>query len=308
MTKNWVFVTGATGNIGMATLKSLMSEGSQRHRNVQAGVPSEVKAAIKKGDDSQVKAEIEKLGVHTVELDYNNEDSLAKALDNVHKLFIVPDASDSKLEHTRNIINAAKKANIPFVLLLSVVNAEHRKDLFAKEFLKFEKELIASGLHCSFLRVDFFDEDFLLFKSQIMKEKELRMCLGNGKFAPIAHTDVGKAAAKILDTQEGGGATHTYNLTGPEVLDGNTVAEKMCKFLNTEVTYKDVSEEEMKKYLLEKNKLSEHEAEGITEMCRVIKQGNLNISLATFKELTATEAKFLEGFLIENKEKFMTRE
>lgn len=104
-----ILVTGATGNLGKATIDSLLNRGIAA-TDITALVRDETKAADFKSKGVQVK-----LG------DYENPESLKNAFQGVDKLLLVSSSSDisRRFEQHKKAINAAKETGVSHIIYTS---------------------------------------------------------------------------------------------------------------------------------------------------------------------------------------------
>jgi len=104
-----ILVTGATGNLGKATINSLLNKGISAN-NIAALVRDESKSAEFKSKDIQVR-----IG------DYEDLESLKSAFQGVDKLLLISSSSDiaRRFEQHKNVINAAKETGIGHIIYTS---------------------------------------------------------------------------------------------------------------------------------------------------------------------------------------------
>ncbi|KAI9145302.1 hypothetical protein BKA69DRAFT_559790 [Paraphysoderma sedebokerense] len=305
--KNQIFVTGATGNIGSRTIKELMTHLKRRedpHR-IYAGVPS---FEMKQQSKQQAIKELTEMGATIVELDAAKPETLENAFKNVQKVLVIPSTGEEKVEHALNYIEAASKAKVQFVVLISVIGAEKRHDLYGRQFMELEAALARSTLKNCILRVGFFQQDLLLVKDKL-KEGKLALPIGEGMFAPIHWDDVARSAALVLDKGAELYDGKTLHLVGPELLNGSQLAEKATKDLKNSIKYApgEFTLDSFKQHILSLG-LSETEAEAIKEQCALVAKGGLEFEGPGVKEVERQEAKSVDAFFMENKKVFTGRE
>lgn len=105
----------------------------------------------------------------------------------VDMVFIIPSNHENRVEQVRNYVDACRRDGVKYVLLLSVLGAESRGTLFARQFRDMELALQNSGMFfdfhllicramnfygltyfyttgipCTFLRCGFFTENMFL--------------------------------------------------------------------------------------------------------------------------------------------------
>jgi NAD(P)H dehydrogenase (quinone) len=253
---NKVLIIGATGNNGVATLNALFAK---QDSNVI------VRAAVR----SQQKAEelVQRYpAIETVILDLDQPETLPAALVDVSKVFIIPGNVENRAQHAKSVIDAAKNSgSVEHVVLYSVVGAEWEAILFAKQFREAEKYLEASGLAWTHLRTIWFQENFLGWAEGI-KNGQFYFGVRDGLFAPLNVGDIGEIAANILTSE--GHENKAYNITGPELLSGQQLADELGQVTGKTVQYVSPSAEATLASLIGAG-WPEWQAKGVVELFEV---------------------------------------
>ena len=112
-----ILVTGATGNLGKATVQSLLDKGI---------APSDITALVR--DDTKA-TELKAKGIQVRLGDYQDVDSLKKAFQGVHKLLLVSSSADidRRFEQHKNAIDAAKQTGVRHLIYTGfAMNDLHR--------------------------------------------------------------------------------------------------------------------------------------------------------------------------------------
>lgn len=253
MKNQTILVIGAAGNNGTATLKALFAE---QYPNYV------VRAAVRSQSQSdQLLKQFPQ--IETVLIDLDKPDTLPTALEGVRKVFIIPGNVENRAQHAKTVIDAAvKSGSVEHITLFSVVGAEYEAILFAKQFREAEKYLEASGLKWTHLRTIWFQDNFLNWADDI-KSGNFHFGIGNGKFAPLNTTDIGQIAASILTSDEHDNIA--YNITGPELLSGQDMADIFAEVTGQSITYISPSPEDTRLSLIEAG-WPEWQAKGVVEL------------------------------------------
>lgn len=239
-----IFVTGAGGQTGKHVIKYLEEKADQF--DIYAGVYAERK------DEAEQCIKSCCPNAKIVPINADNVDSLVKAFEGVDDLFIVPTATDYKVPHACNYIRAAKRANVKFVLLLSMTGAEERDSLFSDQFREIEETLEREEIknYCV-LRSNYYMQNLLLYKEPL-KKGVLPLPIKEGRFNPVDVDDIGRAAQCILsDCHQHIGKW--YNLTGPAALSVEEIASAFGQLLNTQITRQDIPRAEARAFLRRMN-------------------------------------------------------
>jgi len=181
-----VFVVGASGYIGKATLSSLVS----RHGN-QVQIHAGVRNPAKFGEME---------GVTVVKADMGDKASLVKALKEggYDSAFLVIPGHADRTQLGINGLEAAKEAGIKHVLLLSVLTAE-TDTIFGRQFKPLEDRVKVLGMSYTIVRLPLFIDNNLAHVGSIQQQDTFYVPQDPTKMhTPVAVGDVGKAAADIL--------------------------------------------------------------------------------------------------------------
>jgi NAD(P)H dehydrogenase (quinone) len=256
MTTETILIIGAAGNNGLATIESLINKSDGSYK-VRAGVRTS-----EKGQQLQKQFP----SIETAVLNLDEPPTLAAAFTGVSKVFIIPGNVENRAQHAKNAIDAAKAAgSVKQVLLYSVVGAEWEAILFARQFREAEKYLEASGLPWTHLRTIWFQENFIGWAEGI-KQGNFYFGVREGQFAPLNVKDIGEIAANILTTNGHDGKA--YNITGPELLSGQGIADIFSRVTRHSVVYVSPTEEATLDSLLGAG-WPEWQAKGVLELFEV---------------------------------------
>lgn len=218
-----ILVTGATGNVGSATIKSLRKN---------AKTPYDIIAAVR-----NIQAAKKKLETKNITFRYFNffdQSSVLHALQDVNKLFLIrPPAISNVRRHIYPTIYAAKIQGIEHIIFLSVHGAEKNPLLPHR---KIEKYILNTEIPYTFLRPSFFMQNLsTTHRSEITYQDELFVPAGNARLNFIDVRDIAKVAALALT--ESNHKNKAYSLLGPDALNFYEVATILSKQLNRRITY-----------------------------------------------------------------------
>lgn len=145
-----VLVTGATGTQGGAVAQELLARGY-------------IVRGLTRNPESDRARTLQNLGVTMVKGDFDDQASLAAALDGAYGLFAVTSSNNStvalEIAHGKQLIAAAQRANIRHFVYTSVSQADTNTGVphFDSKY-EIEKTLYDSGLNYSIVRpVEFMD-------------------------------------------------------------------------------------------------------------------------------------------------------
>ncbi|RHZ45589.1 SDR family oxidoreductase [Aspergillus thermomutatus] len=265
--------------------------------------------------------ELSKLGVKIVAHEPGRLKHTVQTLQQVgaEVLCLIPPAHKEKFDITMEMIQAAKKANIPNVCFVSSAGcdlAERDRQPRLREFIDLEAAFMASkgdsstetGHSPVVVRAGFYAENLLLYSEQAQNEGILPLPIGsNHKFAPIALGDVAQVVAHVLCGKGKHGfsdqhrgqlmvltGNHVLNLlatqltaAGPMLTTGDELASVASKALGSDLKFEDISEAEAKKVLHAQSDSDQSELQYLLEYYSLVREGKTNyISTTAFHDVT----------------------
>ncbi|KAF7717587.1 Uncharacterized protein PECH_007595 [Penicillium ucsense] len=219
-------------------------------------------------------------------------------------LCLIPPAHEHKYDLTTELIEAAKKANVPNVCFISSAGcdlAERNRQPRLREFIDLETRVLSckgnsmtsTGHSPVVIRAGFYAENLLLYSQQAQTEGMLPLPIGQDhKFAPIALGDVSQVAAHVLTGKGKHGFSDQHRgqlivLTGPMLAAGAELATAASKALEQEMKFEDISEAEAKRVLHAQSKSDESELQYLIEYYSLVREGKTNyISTTAFHDIT----------------------
>ncbi|AKD58616.1 SDR family oxidoreductase [Spirosoma radiotolerans] len=225
-----ILVTGASGNVGLETLRALINDATRERFEVIAGVrnPAKPIATIPIQPDG------------TVALDFANSATFEVALRGIDRVLLVrpPQLADVAL-YFKPFMEAMKRASVRQVVFLSLQGVENNP---VTPHHKIEKLIVDSGLPYTFLRPSFFMQNLsTTHRDEIRLRNEIFVPAGNGRTSFIDVQDIGEVAALSLTSQTNEFINQSYELTGSEALTYSEVADVLTDVLGRKITYRNPS-------------------------------------------------------------------
>lgn len=218
-----VAVTGVTGVVG-----GFVSDELERRRIAHRQLVRDPSRLARPGSDVRI-------------VDYGDGDGARAALEGVQTLFMVSGhESTSRMDEHLSFISAARDAGVAHIVYTSFLNAAPDAIFtLAREHFETEKLIRESGINFTFLR-DSFYADFLPFLEQ---EGVISGPAGTGSVGAVSRRDVALAAVAVLAApQQHRG--QTYELTGPQALTLEEVAQLLAEARGYPVVYRNQTIEE----------------------------------------------------------------
>jgi NAD(P)H dehydrogenase (quinone) len=181
------------------------------------------------------------LGVEAREFDYNNPEKMVDALQDIEKLILISgNELGKRAEQHANIIEAAKKAGVKWVVYTSLLHADTSKLSLAPEHFATEKTLKASGLSYTILRNGWYTENYTGSVAGAVAAGAFIGSAGEGKISSAARADFADAIAVVV-TEEGH-QEKTYELAGDESFTLADLAAEISRQTGKTIPYNNLPE------------------------------------------------------------------
>ena len=218
MPKRRIAITGATGTIGGRIAKTLDDRGVATRLLVRdAGRAPRLQHAD--------------IAVAT----YLNHEALVAALQDIDTLFFVSgfEAAD-RLDQHKAAIDAFVEAGVKRVVYTSFINcAADSTFTFARDHFHTEQYMQRLGLPFAALRNNFYAD----MVPELVTDGVIRGPAGEGRFAPVARTDVAAVAVAMLT--DPAAPTGLFDVTGPELITMQQAAALLAETSGQKVEYQD---------------------------------------------------------------------
>ena len=295
-------ITGAGGGIGSVSrrvVQSLLDGGGQ------------VRAMVRRDDEraDQLRA----MGADVIVGDLTSAGDIVHAMDGVRRMFfnmsVSPDYLRATTEvcavalergHLDVIVNMSQMTVSQMTLTSTSESKQHRLHWLAEHVLNW------SGLPVIHIRpTTFLDNPLFTFlaKPAVRDRGVLTLPFGTGRTSPISADDVARAVAALLRDPEGR-IGHVYELTGPEVLDANGLAEQYSRALNRPITAEDLPLDEWERQVLTPVGLPDHVNQHIATMARLHREGRYDRRTDDVEQITGRPAETVEQYVAANPDLF----
>ncbi|MBG5982938.1 SDR family oxidoreductase [Proteus mirabilis] len=223
-----IAITGATGLLGQHVIENLL-------QTVPANQIVAFARDVKKGSSLSQK------GVLVRQADYNDKASLITALQGVDKLLLISSSEVGKrtIQH-RNVIEAAKSADVQFIAYTSILHADRSPLSLHVEHVETEKMLADSGISYTLLRNGWYIENYLASVPAAIEHGVFLGAAGDGKIASATRADYALAAARVIS--EEGHIGKVYELAGDEAWTLEQLAKELTKQSGKQVIYNNLSQ------------------------------------------------------------------
>lgn len=225
---NNILITGATGNIGKELIEYLLKISTQS--NIVAGLrdTTESKKVLSKYTE-----------LHFVHFDFEDNNTHRYALRNIDTIFLLRPPNLSDVDKIfKPLLVTAKKEGVQKIIFLSVQGVETSKVI---PHNKIERLIKTLGFEYIFVRPGYFMQNLTTtLVNDIKTKRQIILPAGSACFNWVDVNNVAEATAHLIHKfseykNEG------YDITGTEVENFYTVAEKLSETTNTTISYTNIN-------------------------------------------------------------------
>ena len=295
-------ITGAGGGIGSISrrvVQLLLDGGAQ------------VRAMVRRDDDraDQLRA----MGAEVIVGDLTSAGDIVAAMDGASRMFfnmsVSPDYLRATAEvcavaldrgHLDVIVNMSQMTVSQMTLTSTDESKQHRLHWLAEHVLNW------SGLPVIHVRPTVFLDNplFTFLASQTVRERGvLVLPFGTGRTSPIAADDVARVVAALL-RDPAGRIGQIYELTGPELLDENGLAEQYTRALKRSISAEDLPLDKWERDVLAPVGLPDHVSQHIATMARLHREGRYDRATDDVEQITGQPAQTVEQYVASNPDLF----
>lgn len=219
-------ITGATGQLGRLVVAQLKERVNAD--DLVALVRSPEKAAD--------------LGIAVRAFDYTQPETLVDGLQGIDRLLLISanEVGKRKVQH-QNVIEAARKAGVKWIVYTSLLKADSSSLSLAGEHVETEKLLKASGIPHTILRNGWYTENYTPSIPGAVAAGAWAGSAGDGRIASAARADYAEAAAVVLTSE--GHVGKVYELAGDEAYTLKDLAAEISSQTGKSIPYNNLPEE-----------------------------------------------------------------
>src|ERR687890_547183 len=291
-----ILVTGATGTVGSEVIKQLISSPHTSNFNVRAAVRS-------LGEEQESgKRLLAERRVKPVQIDYNKPDTIEEAFKDIDRLFLLTPFQSNMVELSANLVSVAKKTGVvKHIVKLSVMGADADPGITGGRLHRQAEKIIEeSGISYTFLRPNFFMQNFINFFSQTIKEQgAFYVPAGDGKVSFVDVRDIAGVAVQALLNESKHGRK-AYNITDPNAISYAQAAEILSNEIGRKIKYVDISEDQAREGMKAIG-MDEWFINSMMELFSITRVGYASDISSAFEEVTGrkpiTFSKFAKDYL-----------
>jgi NAD(P)H dehydrogenase (quinone) len=286
-TKIMILVTGATGNLGKATINSLLNKGISAD-NIVALVRDESKSTEFKSKGIQVR-----IG------DYQNFESLKSAFEGVDKLLLISSSAEiaQRFEQHKNVINAAKESGVNHIIYTSFAMKDLRRSIMVGD-VQYHAEtsdyLKQIALPYTLMDNTLYADMIPMLSGNNILDEGISIPAGNGKIPFLPIKEMAEALAVVLTTP--GHEDKEYVLAADTAFSFAEIADLISDFLGKRVAY---NQPEIDVYVarLMQNGFSEDDSAYLARYSEAIARGEFDTNKSDVMQLLGRSPIALKDFL-----------
>lgn len=276
-----ILITGATGSVGTHLIKYLSG------KNVSFRV------LARKSDRATKLSSIK--GLELVYGDLADKNCVKNALQGIEKVFLLTDSSETAEALQLNFVDMAKANGVQHIVKLSQLAATlHSPVRFLRYHAAVEQKIKELAINYTFLRPNLFMQGLLGFRESIIKKGMFFAAAGEAKISVIDVRDIATVAAETLTTE--GHENKIYDLTGPEAITHQQMADYFSKGLKKAVKFIDVKPEDMHREVV-KAGFPLWQAEGLIEDYAHYARGEAAHVSSTVNDITGNSPRNFQTFI-----------
>ena len=228
-------ITGATGQLGRLAIRALLKKTAAE----------KIVALVR---DEQKAQDLQEQGITLRHFDYDQPEHLADALQGIDQLLLISanEIGHRTLQH-QTVITAAQQAGVKHILYTSLLHADRNPLGLAQEHRETEALIQASGLTFTFLRNNWYSENYLANIAHAVETGTLFGSAEQGKISSASRQDYAEAAAQVLASS--GHDNKIYELAGSNSYSLSDLADYISQAANKKVIYQNISAEDYKQAL-----------------------------------------------------------
>lgn len=227
-------ITGATGQLGQLVVQKL------KDKNPDA----KLVALVRNPDKAKP------LGIEAKAFDYEQPEALPKALEDIDRLVFISGSEIGKREtQHKNVINAAKQAQVKQIAYTSLLHADTSSMILAPEHLATEKMLQDSGIPHTILRNGWYTENYTAGLKQAVEQGAIIGSAGDGKISSATREDYAEAIAETIINDDH--TDKTYELAGDQTFTMQDLAAEVSKQTGKNIEFVNLPEAEYAQKLQE---------------------------------------------------------
>jgi len=255
--------------------------------------------------------DLQEMGADVCQYDLHDTEKLKQMFQGTDCAVLIPPLHQSDVGITRNMIEAAKKANVQAVGFLSVLGCDKANTKRLRQLHQLEEQVQNINAKCVCIWRKGFLMDVFFGMTQEFHKGKLPLPTKDKKCAPISIDDVCQGIAKqLVEIAKGehGERAKVWELTGTKAVDAREIAKMASQGLQSKIEYHEVSPDQIRDILRHGQHFTPDLAETYVEIFELISNGHMNKVTDDLKKLLGgKEPTSVEKFFEQNQNEFRPR-
>jgi len=279
-----ILITGATGNVGLSTVRLLLD---------QQDLNYEVLAAVRNVESAKKLEGLAK--AQLVNFEFDEPATYAAALKDVKKVLLIrPNQVSDVSKHIFPFLDQVEKSGVEQLVFVSIVGAE-RNRVFANH--RIETHLKKMNIPHTIVRPSLYMQNLITLHGQEIRQNDrIYIPAGAGMVNYIDARDVARLVVELITKP--GHVGKEYDITGQEPMDFYRIASLFSRELGREIKYaRPLTIKFIRKEMNEKKGMPFIVT--LSLLYSAARNGKMGQMSDVFKELTGIEPRKLEDFIHE---------
>lgn len=282
-----ILVTGATGNLGKATINSLLHKGISAN-NIAALVRDESKSVELKSKGIQVR-----IG------DYEDFESLKSAFQGVDKLLLISSSAEiaQRFGQHKNVINAAKESGVDHIIYTSFDMKDLRRSImfgdvqYHADTSDYLKQI---ALPYTLMDNTLYADMIPIISGNNILDEGISIPAGNGKTPFLPITEMAEAIAVVLTTP--GHENKEYVIAAETAVSFSEIADLISEITGTTIAYNQIDVTSYVSQLVQQG-VPDDDAAYLSRFAGAIAGGEFDTNKSDVKQLLGRGPISLKDFL-----------
>ena len=275
-----ILITGATGNVGRELTEQLQAQ------NISFRV---MVRSLKK-----IETFCSTPGIEFALGDFNDPETVADALKGIDRVFLLTNSSAQAETQQLKFVEQASRAGVKQIVKLSQYGARVDSPVrFLRYHAVVENRIKELGIPYTFVRPNLFVQCLRGFRRAIINQNRFFAPIGDAKVSIADVRDIATVAAAALT--EDGHAEKIYNITGPEALSHQEMAEKLSDALHRHIEFVSIPPESMRIALAGVG-FPDWQADGLIEEYAYYNRGEASTVTTDFQNVTGKQPRSFDQF------------
>jgi len=283
-----ILVTGANGSNGTELVKRLSGTGIAVRAIVRT--PREQGKGILPG-------------VEIATADFDQPESIRRALEGVDRAFLVTNSSERVEEQQLRFVQLALESGVRHIVYLSQLHASKDSPVrFLRYHAVVEEAISSSGMAYTHLRPNLYMQGLIAFRASIASEGRFFAPAGEARVSIVDVRDIAAVATAALTSNSHEGKV--YDVTGPEALTHLEIAVHLSEALGKQITFTDIPEGAMRSALAGLG-VPPWQADGLVEDYAHYRRGEAAAISRAVQDVTGAPPHSLRAFARDYRQAFL---